>query len=89
MVKPPFEMTRTLPEFYRVLLFGIEETIQLVKNGYGVGLIWVQFAIKNFLHSMDGIGDNNDFDTFSLMQAWLILYLIVNNSAFILVTNAA
>ena len=88
-MKPPFEMTRVFPEFDGIFLISFEETIQLAKNGYGVGLIWVQFAIKNFLHSMDGIGDNNDFDTFSLMQAWLILYLIVNNSAFILVTNAA
>jgi len=61
MVKPPFEMTRTLPEFYRVFLFGIEEMMQPAENGYGMGLIWVQFDIKNFLHGMDGIGDNDDF----------------------------
>jgi len=61
MVKPPFETTRTLPEFYRVFLFGIEEMMQLAENGCGVGLIWVQFAIENFLCSMDGIGDNDDF----------------------------
>jgi len=61
MVKSPFETTRTLPEFYRVFLFGIEETMQLAKNGCGVRLIWVWFAIEDFLCSMDGIGDNNDF----------------------------
>jgi len=61
MVKSLFEMTRTLSEFYRVFLFGIEEATQLTRNGCGVGLIWVQFAIKNFLHSMDGISNNDDF----------------------------
>ena len=61
MVKPPFEITRTLPEFYRIFLFGIEEVTQLAKNSCDVGLIWMWFAIENFLHSIDRISNNNDF----------------------------
>ena len=45
----------------KVFLFGIEKKTQLAKNSCGVKLIWVWFAIKNFLHGMDGISDNNNF----------------------------
>ena len=61
MVEPPFEMTRTLPELYGVFLFGVEETTQLAKDGCSVRLIWMWFAIKNFLCSIDGISDNDNF----------------------------
>jgi len=60
-VKPPFEMTRTFPELYKVFLVDIEELTQLVKNGHDVSLVWMQIAIENLLCSMDGISDDNDF----------------------------
>jgi len=40
-VKPPFEMTRILPELYRIILIGIEEMTQLAKNGCGMELEWM------------------------------------------------
>jgi len=60
-MKPPFEMTRAFPEFDGIFLISFKETMQLTKNGCGVRLVWMQFAVKYFLCSMDGIGDNDDF----------------------------
>ena len=60
-MKPLFEMTRAFPEFDGIFLISFEETIQLAKNGHSVRLVWMQFAIKYFLYSMDGISDNGDF----------------------------
>jgi len=34
---------------------------QLTKNGHGVRLEWMQFAVEYFLCSMNGIGDDDDF----------------------------
>jgi len=60
-MKPPFETTRTFPEFNGIFLISFEETMQLAKNGCGMRLVWMRFAVKNFLCSMDGISDNDDF----------------------------
>jgi len=60
-MKPLFETTRAFPEFDGIFLISFEETTQLTKNGHGVRLVWMQFAVKYFLHSIDGISDNDDF----------------------------
>jgi len=39
----------------------VKEMTQLAKNGCGVRLEWMQFAVKYFLHNMDRIGDNDNF----------------------------
>jgi len=54
-------MTRAFPKFDGVFLISFKETMQLAKNGSGVRLVWMQFAVEYFLCSMDGVGDNDDF----------------------------
>ena len=61
IMKPLFETTRAFPEFDGIFLISFEETTQLTKNGHDVRLVWIQFAVKYFLHSIDGISDNDDF----------------------------
>ena len=61
MMKSPFEATRTFPEFNRIFLVDVEEATQFTKNGQGVSLKRMQFAIKNFLCHMDGISDDDYF----------------------------
>ena len=56
-----FEMTRAFPEFDGIFLISFEKTTQLAKNSHGVRLVWMQFAVKYFLYSMDEISDNDDF----------------------------
>jgi len=54
-------MTRAFPEFDGIFLISFEKTTQLAKNSHGVRLVWMQFAVKYFLYSMDEISDNDDF----------------------------
>ena len=56
----------------------------MVWNWYGCDLLLKIF----FMAWMESV-TTTIFDIFSLMQAWLMLYLIANNSASILVTNTA
>ena len=56
----------------------------VVWNWYGCDLLLKIF----FMACMESV-TTTIFDIFSLMQAWLMLYLIANNSASILVTNTA
>ena len=37
----------------------VKEMMQFAKNGHGVRLEWMQFAVEYFLCSMDGIGDDD------------------------------
>ena len=60
-MKFPFEMTRAFPKFNGIFVIFDKEVSQFIKNSYSVRLKWMQFAIKYFLHSMDGISDDNNF----------------------------
>ncbi len=88
MMKSPFEATRTFPEFNRIFLVDVEEATQFTKNGQGVSLKRMQFAIKNFLRPWMESVMMIILICFLCMQAWLMLHLIVNNSASVLETNA-
>ena len=61
LVKSLFKMTRAFPKFDGIFMIFVKEMMQLAKNGHGVRLEWMRFAVKYFLFSMDGIGDDNDF----------------------------
>ena len=80
IVKPLFETT--LPEFYGVFLISFKEIIQLTKNGRSMRLVWMQFAVKYFLCSMDRISDHNNF-WHTLFNAGLI-NVTSNNEQFCL-----
>jgi len=60
-VKFPSKATRTFPKFNGIFVIFVKEMTQLAKNGCGVRLEWMRFAVEYFLCSMDGIGDNDDF----------------------------
>jgi len=60
-VEPPFEATGIFPEFDGIILTFVEELMQFTKNGHGMRLIWMREAFENVLHSMDGIGNDDDF----------------------------
>ena len=60
-MKSSFEVTRAFPKFNRIFMIFVKEISQFAKNGHGVRLEWMRFAIEYFLCGMDGIGDDNDF----------------------------
>ena len=60
-MKSPFEATRAFPKFNGIFMIFVKEISQFTKNGCGVRLEWMRFAVKYFLHGMDGISDDNDF----------------------------
>jgi len=68
-VKPPFEATRTLPEFNGIILAFVEEPSQIAKNGCRMELVWIQGAVENVLHSMDGIGNDDNFGNIFLIAS--------------------
>ena len=55
------EMTGTLPKFDRVVLVFGKEPTQFLENGCCVELIWMGFTVKDFLCSMNGLGNNDNF----------------------------
>ena len=61
LMKSPFEMTQAFPKFNGIFMIFVKEMSQFAKNGHGVRLEWMQFAVEYFLHGMDGIGDDDDF----------------------------
>jgi len=61
LVKFTFKATRAFPKFNGIFVIFVKEMTQLAKNGHGVKLEWMRFAVKYFLHNIDGIGDNDDF----------------------------
>ena len=54
-------MTRTLPEFYRIVLIVSEEVMKFAEYGYSVTLVRVWQCIEYLLGYMDGVGDNDNF----------------------------
>ena len=68
-MEPPFEVTGTLPEFDGIILAFVEEPLQFTKNGCGIQLIWMQRAVKNVLHSMNGVGNDKDFGNIFLVTS--------------------
>ena len=60
-MKSSFEATRAFSKFNGIFMVFVKEMLQFTKNGYGVRLEWMQFAVKYFLNSIDGIGDDDDF----------------------------
>ena len=60
-MKSLFEVTRAFPKFNGIFAIFDKEVSQFVKNGHGVRLKWMQFAIKYFLCNMDGISDDDNF----------------------------
>ena len=60
-MKSPFEATRAFLNFNGIFMIFVKEMLQFTKNGCGVRLEWMEFAVKYFLCGIDGIGDNNDF----------------------------
>jgi len=60
-VKFPFKVARVFPKFNGIFVIFVKEMMQHAKNGCGVRLEWMRFAVKYFLRSMDGISDDNDF----------------------------
>ena len=60
-MKSLFKVTRTFPKFNEIFVIFFKEMMQFAKNGHGVRLEWMQFAVEYFLRSMDGIGDDDDF----------------------------
>ena len=58
----PVETTRTLPEFYRVVLVTSKEAAEATKYGYSMILLRVWQWIEYFLGYIDGISDHNDFE---------------------------
>jgi len=60
-MKSPFEVTKAFPKFNGIFAIFDKEVLQFVKNSHGMRLKWMRFAIKYFLHSMDGIGDYDNF----------------------------
>ena len=61
LVKSPFKTTRAFPKFNGIFVIFVKKMTQLTKNGHGVRLEWMQFAVEYFLCSMNGIGDDEDF----------------------------
>ena len=61
LVESPFEMTRTLPKFDRVVLVFGKEPTQFLENSYYVKLVWMGFTVKDFLCSVNGIDNDNNF----------------------------
>ena len=68
-MEPPFEATRTLPEFNRIILAFVEEPLQFTKNGHEIQLIWMRRAVKNVLYSMNGVGNDEDFGNIFLVAS--------------------
>ena len=60
-MESPFETTGTLPEFDGVVLVFGKEPMQFLEDGYCVELIWVGFTVKDFLCSVNGIGNEDNF----------------------------
>ena len=60
-MESPFEITGTLPEFDGVVLVFSKEPTQFLEDGYCVELIWIGFTVKDFLCSVNGIGNDNNF----------------------------
>ena len=61
LVKSLFKVTRAFPKFNGIFMIFVKEMMQLAKNGHGMRLEWMQFAVEYFLCSMDGISDDDDF----------------------------
>ena len=70
-MESPFETTRTLPEFDRVVLVFSKEPMQFLEDGCCIELIWVGFTVKDFLCSMNGIGNDDNFE-YVLFAAYLV-----------------
>ena len=77
------ETTGTLPKFNGVVLVFGEELMQFLEDSYCVELIWIEFTVKDFLCSMNGISNLN---MLFLLHAWLILHLMAKSSALVLMT---
>ena len=55
------EITGTLPKFDGVILVFDKELTQFLEDGCCVELIWIGFTIKDFLCSVNGIGNDDNF----------------------------
>jgi len=64
-------MTGTLPKFDGVVLVFGEEPTQFLEDGCCVELIWMGFTVKDFLCSVNGIGNNDDFG-YVIFAAYLV-----------------
>ena len=89
LVKSLFKVTRTFPKFNEIFVIFFKEMMQFAKNGHGVRLEWMQFAVEYFLRSMDGIGDDDDFRyvffdacLIDAVSKWFALMLYVINCWF-------
>ena len=60
MMKSPFEMTWTFPEFNGIDTVRVEELLQFMKNHCSVELERVRFTIKNFLCHINRISYDDD-----------------------------
>jgi len=66
-VESPFEATGIFPEFNGIVMAFVKELSQFTENGHGVRLIWMQRAVENILHSMDGVGNDEYFGNIFLV----------------------
>ena len=64
-------MTGTLPEFNGVVLVFSKEPTQFLEDGCCVELIWMGFTIKDFICSVNGISNNDNFE-YVLFATYLV-----------------
>ena len=81
------ESTRIFPKFNVISLADSKKLLKFIKDGGHIDLIWIGLGIEYLLGCMNEVGDDNDLEMFSLLQAWLIPHLIAKSSASVLVTK--